>query len=361
MTTLTAQFWTPRKILGKLGLNYEILMVINRALSGAWIVAKYSTPRRLFNLIRVLYAYYTNEKDVKGLPFLIKVEATNVCDLGCALCPRDEIDYGYGKMDMGKFREIIDCVAPTAYFVFFHLWGESTFHKRLGEMVKYAKEHRLATYLSVNFNHGTTDMIHQLVDSGLDYLSVSVDGLTQETYEKFRVKGQLDNVVANIRETIRYRNEQKKAFPKVTLQFIAFKHNEHELEDVRRFAKELGVDKLDVKGAYLEARDTSEDERNEFVPEDSTLQRKVYSRGTKKRSKCFWLYGTTTITWNGLIKPCCVRVFNDSYGSFSSETFKQVWQKGKVDQLRCNIRDDVNITEDNCKDCDYLEGQSFLT
>jgi len=341
-------------------MNYERKLIIDRLIAGTNIFFKQSTLKRFVNISKVLYSYYASPNKVVGMPFLIKIEPTNVCDLDCTFCLRRNINYGYGYMNLDKFKEIIDYFSPYAYFVFLHLWGESTLHKQIGEMIHYVKEKNICSYLSVNFNNVEEQTIKALVNNRLDYLTISVDGVSQESYSKFREKGNFDKVISNIKKLILYKRENSSKYPRVILQFIAMKHNQHEINGIRKLAKELQVDKLDIKTLDVKPLFFSSI-KDKFIPFETKMQRRAYSKKTKRTRKCFWLFGTTHITWNAKIKPCCVRVFNDEFGDFSHHDFEEVWKSGKVNQLRQNLLNRENITNSDCLKCDFLEGQNFLT
>jgi radical SAM protein with 4Fe4S-binding SPASM domain len=138
------------------------------------------------------------------------------------------------------------------------------------------------------------------------------------------------------------------------------RHNQEEITGIKRLAKELQVDKLDIK--TLDAKPLFYSKKKEqFVPTQTKMIRKAYSKRAKRTNKCFWLYGTTHITWNGKIMPCCVRVFDAEYGDFSPSSFESTWKSGKIDQLRQNLLKQENISKADCLKCDFLEGQNFLT
>jgi radical SAM protein with 4Fe4S-binding SPASM domain len=345
-------------------MGYENELIFGRILDGLKIISKYSNFKRVLNLIKVLFSYYLMGNKIYGLPLLIKVEPTNLCDIECSLCPRKSIKYGFGLLEMEKFKEVINYFSPHSYFVFLHLWGESVLHKQLGEMIHYVREKKMCTYLSANFNNIKEERILQdLVDSKLDYLTISLDGIDQESYSKYRTGGNFEKVLSNIRKLILYKKKVKSKYPKIILQFILMKHNQHDIENVKNLARELQVDSLDIK--TLDAKPVFYgDKQEDFIPTNDKMKRKIYSGGKKnkkKRRKCFWLYGTTHITWNGKIMPCCVRVFDDEFGDFSPYTFETLWKSGNVNRLRQNLWKQENITDKDCLKCDFLEGQGFLT
>ena len=96
------------------------------------------------------------------------------------------------------------------------------------------------------------------MNSGLDYMTISIDGATQSVYEKFRKKGDLETVFKNIRNLIQTKNRMGKRTPMVSWQYLAFEHNEHEIDDAIKLGQEFGVDQLIVGSPF----DVSGDDPN---------------------------------------------------------------------------------------------------
>ena len=86
-----------------------------------------------------------------------------------------------------------------------HNWGESLLNKQVFEMIAYAQSRNVGTNLSTNFSETTSTDIEGLLDSGLEYLVVSLDGTSAESYATYRIRGRFDNVVANLCELLRRR------------------------------------------------------------------------------------------------------------------------------------------------------------
>ena len=188
-----------------------------------------------------------------GKPYWLTIDPTNFCQLHCPFCPtganrgvRDK-----SEMPLEHFKRLMERLGPTLVHMDMINWGESLLHKQLPDMIACAKAHGVFVKLDANLNDMPPGTPERLVLSGLDVLSVSIDGLTQETYGKYRVGGSLEKVLANLRALIAKRGELRRSTPWIRWQFLVFKHNEHEAESVAEFARGLGVDHADVTPASL--------------------------------------------------------------------------------------------------------------
>ena len=124
-------------------------------------------------------------------------------------------------------------------------------NKNFFEFVKIAKECNIYVTTSTNGHYFTEQNIKKTLECGLDSMIISLDGTTQETYEKYRIGGQLERVLSGTAKLVAERNRLKLRTPNIALQFLVMKHNENELADVKRIADQLGVDKLLIKNIEL--------------------------------------------------------------------------------------------------------------
>jgi MoaA/NifB/PqqE/SkfB family radical SAM enzyme len=188
-----------------------------------------------------------------GKPYWLTVDPTNFCQLHCPFCPTGANRGVRSKAEMTveHFRRLMDRLGPTLVHVDMINWGESILHKGLPDMIAAAKAHGAYVKLDANLNDMPPGTPERLVRSGLDLLSVSIDGLSQETYEAYRVGGRLEKVLANLREIVAKRSELRSATPWIRWQFLVFKHNEHEAGRVAEFARAVGVDHADVTPASI--------------------------------------------------------------------------------------------------------------
>jgi len=129
---------------------------------------------------------------------------------------------------------------------------------------------------------------------------------TQDVYEKYRVKGELDKVLQGVRRFMEIKKERKSKTPIIALQFLVMKHNEHQLGAVRKLAKELKVDRLLIKNIEV---DTVEEAR-EWLPHDERFRRYEFDGHTLKvknadKQSCIRPWTSIVINWDGEAVPCC--------------------------------------------------------
>ncbi|GAF75307.1 unnamed protein product, partial [marine sediment metagenome] len=177
-------------------------------------------------------------------PRLAFIESTNICNLRCPLCPTGagKLPHHAGKMSFDLFKKIIDQIGPYLYEVQLMGFGEPLLNEDIFKIVKYAKNYPMKVRFNTNLTILDKDMARELVGSGLDNLTVSIDGVTQKTYEQYRVGGDLDTVLGNLKLLLDTKKELSIPLPDIRWQFMVIKPNEHEVDAARKMAADLGIE-----------------------------------------------------------------------------------------------------------------------
>ena len=291
---------------------------------------------------------------VCGLPDSIMIEPISLCNLRCPLCPigARELKRPLGTMTVENFRRILDNVGPQLRTLALWNQGEPTLCEELPEMIRIAHDRGIFTTTSTN---GTLllreNLTDRLIESGLDELIVSVDGISQETYEHYRVGGQLSNVVSGIRALRKRRDELRRRKPRIVLQWLPMKHNEREIPHLRRTAAEWGADTVEIKTAQVYTSDQAE----EYLPDARELRR-YEKRGQKWETRrryqsCRRLWFSTVIDWNGTVVACCFDKDEDyPMGNALREDFRSIWRGRTYNALRTKLLREGRALE-MCRNC----------
>lgn len=265
-------------------------------------------------------------------PLKLTFDPISVCQLRCPLCPtgRRLQDRGSGHAKLHIFQHLMEEIGNDLFFIDFYNWGEPLLNKHLEDMIELASSKRIMTSMSSNLSLPLTDeRARRLVGSGLGELICSLDGATQETYATYRQRGDFALAVENLRKIVRAKKELGSSRPSIIWRMYVFNFNEHEVEDARALAAEVGVDRFVLGTPYLEndqfeMSETERDEARSWASSDPTRNRYDPShpeyvdpgRNTALRSRCDWHYMSTAINPDGGVAPCCA-VFKkaDDFGS----------------------------------------------
>lgn len=312
-------------------------------------LARCITPRRVWNLALVALSYQISVRFrrsiVWGKPYTLTIEPTNRCNLKCPECPsgNGEMVRPLGLMDFDRFRAIVDEVHRDVFYLQLFFQGEPFINNRLVDMIAYARAHRMYVAISTNAHFLRREVINALLEAGLDRLIVSLDGLTQEVYEEYRVGGSLAKVheaLAQLDEARRSsgRRARTRARTEVTLQFLVTRQNESQIPALRQLAKKhhAGV-ALKTMQVY------SVESAQRFLPLNERYSRYRVENGelhpkSALHDRCVRLWERSVITWDGVVVPCCFDK-NAEYplGTLNGRGFEDIWQSEEYHAFRLRV------------------------
>jgi len=252
------------------------------------------------------------------------------------------------------FRKTIDDMHRELLYLIFYFQGEPFLNPSFLEMVKYASGKKIYTATSTNAHYLTDDNARKTVESGLDRLIISIDGTTQEVYQQYRVGGKLDKVLEGAKNIVKWKKELKSSKPFVVFQFLVVKPNEHQIEDVKKLAVEIGVDDVWFKTAQV--YDYKNDPNGLIPGIDKYSRYKKNDKGewqpkNKLANHCWKLWHANVITWDGLVVPCCFdKDAQHQLGDLSKQSFREVWENEQYRDFRKQLmhsRKNIDI----CSNC----------
>jgi radical SAM protein with 4Fe4S-binding SPASM domain len=317
------------------------------------------TFRRSWNGLKVLSSYYFSKwfkKPVQwGLPVSISFEPTTSCNLRCPECPSGlrAFTRPTGMLQKNFFKETIDQLHKQLLYLVFYFQGEPYLNPDFLDMVKYASSKKIYTATSTNAHYLNDDNARRTIESGLDRLIISIDGTTQDVYQQYRVGGKLAKVLEGTKNVVKWKKEMKSKTPFIVFQFLVVKPNEHQIEDVKKLAKEMGVDDVWFKTAQVY---DFENDPNKLIPTlDKYSRYKKTSNGYQFKGKlanhCWRLWHDPVITWDGLVAPCCFdKDAQHQLGDLKERSFKEIWKNGEYKKFRTAIlkgRKNIDI----CSNC----------
>ena len=191
--------------------------------------------------------------EVGSLPSRLYIECTAACNISCfqACCaPETGITRTReaGMLDYDLFTQVIDEAGPALVRVDFFNYGEAFLHKRAVEMCAYIKNTfpHIYLYTSTNGLALNEAKARELVHTGVDEVTFSIDGATQDSYARYRQRGTLDVALKNLAAMTDEKQRAGRDIPFLNWRYILFTWNDSddEMNLARRRATEIGVDRL---------------------------------------------------------------------------------------------------------------------
>ena len=323
------------------------------------LISKLSIKRSL-NGIKVLSSFYLsrwlNRPIQWGYPVSISFEPTTSCNLRCPECPSGLRAFSrpIGMLEKNFFTRTIDEIHKELIYLIFYFQGEPYLNPDFLEMVKYASDKGIYTATSTNAHYLTDEAAKKTVESGLDRLIISIDGTTQEVYKQYRIGGNIEKVLEGAKSIVKWKKELNSKTPFVFFQFLVVKHNEHQIEEVKKIAREIGVDEVRFKTAQVYDYQT---DPNNLIPTIDKYSRYKknpdgsYTAKNKLANRCWKMQHANVITWDGLVVPCCFdKDATHQLGNLKNQSFKEVWKNDNYKQFRSELmKSRKNI--DICANC----------
>ncbi len=175
---------------------------------------------------------------VDKLPRVVQIEPINVCNLDCPVCSVHHISETKRRyLRAEEFRKIAEQLEPETH-IYLVGWGEPFLNPEVFEVIREGK--RLGHIMAIDSNLNIDpELVPKIVDSGLDILKASIDGATQENYEKYRIKGDFDKAFGNLSGLVEEKIRINSATPKLSWQFIVNRHSEKDMDRARELVASL--------------------------------------------------------------------------------------------------------------------------
>jgi radical SAM protein with 4Fe4S-binding SPASM domain len=256
-------------------------------------------------------------------------------------------------LDTVLFQNTIDALAPTLNYLTFYFQGEPYLNPKFLDMVQYASRKGIYIATSTNAHYLNDEAARKTVECGLDRLIISIDGTTQKSYESYRVGGSIDKVIAGTKNIIAWKSKLKSKTPHVVFQFLVVKPNEHQIPEIYRLAKNLGVDQVVLKTAQIYDYKNGSD----LIPTQEQYARYKkkadgsYEIKNKLLNHCWKMWHSCVITWDGKVVPCCFD--KDAHyvlGDLNVKSFAEIWNGTDYKNFRSSLlrsRNEIEI----CKNC----------
>jgi radical SAM protein with 4Fe4S-binding SPASM domain len=315
--------------------------------------------RKAWNFSRLFASYHLArwfKKPVHwGNPIKIGIEPTTSCNLRCPECPSGLRSFTRptGMLTLDNFKDMTDELHRDLIYMLLYFQGEPYLNTNFLDMAAYAASKKIYVATSTNGHYLNDENSRKTVESGLQELIVSIDGATQETYEAYRIGGNLQKVKDGVRNLVAWRDKLGSQTPYIILQFLVVGPNEHEIEAIQAMGKDLGVDKVTLKTAQIYEFEKG----SPLIPQNEEYSRYrkgadgQYTLKNKLLNQCWKLWMGAEITWDGRVLPCCFdKDAQYLMGKLGDRPFREIWRDEAYQNFRASVvrsRKEIDI----CTNC----------
>jgi len=277
----------------------------------------------------------------QNMPKCLVIEPYNICNLECIMCPYPDMTREKVRMDLSLFKKIIDDAVDNNFKTLsLSLYNEPYMDQSIFEKIRYAKGKGLEVTITTNGTILTDDMIKNTMESGIDYVTFSIDSLDKENYEKIRVNATYENTVKNVHRMVEYRNNNNYKKPVIAMSAVRQLENDSSLDHLEELLEGLDLYAIAVR-----------DNRKDGTP--------IYKDMTKQYYPCWWPWNQFIVYSSGKTGLCCMDSDNAyDLGDMNTQTIPEVWNSAKFSEMRELHMNGEGHKMDLCKDCDIPFRQS---
>ncbi len=278
-------------------------------------------------------------------PEAAAIDPTNICNLQCPLCVSKNQDYPKTSMPFELFAEILDKMDFLKTISLFN-WGESLLNKDICRMIAEAASRKINVVLHTNLNvKCTEEFCEELLKSGLLELTLSIDGITQESYESYRKRGDLTLVMKNLRVLIDTKKRLGFSSPRIIWKYLVHSQTEKEMDQAKKIANDIGVPIVFTNFGIGEElpdfqfAESVEERMKSWLPENGKYIDENLKTGKEMLPKfkkiCDQLFNYVVINPDGKISPCCwVSSKNSTFGDLKEQNFLDIWHNENYQYAR---------------------------
>ncbi|MEM6393476.1 MAG: radical SAM protein [Planctomycetota bacterium] len=375
-----------------------------RGVFWAWRNRRYLTTYKLANMALINAEFLLKRERVIGRPYAMKIEPTNICNTRCQLCPTGQGLKGRrkGRMDFAAFERLFKQVKRHLFELDLSMWGDPLVHNDIYRMINHAHRHGVWTYISSNLHAFRIDPrktkdggvekkddATKLIESGLDMLTCSLHGASQETFAIYQPGKSYEDTLAKVKHIVETRKRLQSSTPVIQLNFVVTRHNEHEIDAFRELAESLDCRPIfsqasmnlrfldrDKKLQPLGLADDllkkkTKDHLDEWLPKnpDYVLSNYESIRDTgahpgpefngNKMHNCAWPWRQSVINWDGEVVVCCGSFEHElDMGSALDRPFGKVWNGEKYRMARRSFK--KRITDEQAENNPCAECPGFM-
>ena len=284
----------------------------------------------------------------RDFPLHLDFELNGSCNMKCPMCtyalPETKNQGKHSWMSLAHYRAILEDAVPRGLkAVALNGINEPLLRRDLPDFVRVARE---CGVLDIMFHTNgmllTEAMSAKLIDAGLTKLMVSIDAVTQTTYDKIRVGGNLPTVRRNVVRFVEMRGPR--VLPAVCVCFVKMDINAHELP---QFLDQWSpfVDFLAIQEYANPAPGRLDDHA-------------MASQQPAREFRCQMPFQRMRISWNGFVHPCCVSYGDKMTAGRVEDPIHETWTNAFMDGIRQIHREGRWRDHPVCRECvlnSYIE------
>ncbi|HUG39530.1 MAG TPA: radical SAM protein [Longimicrobiales bacterium] len=321
-------------------------------------LAQIAYPLRFYGALRRVTRLHHRDRDMADHPFprVVQLQTINACQAACTMCPYPLFKdvFARGRMEDGLFEKVLDEIAgrPEAAVFVPMLQNEPLLDRRLFDRIAAVKARtggRMEVELVTNGALLTDEVVERVRETRLDYLDVSLDALSRETYGRIRIGLDYDDVIAGVERVM------AADLPDTTIVLRLVRQRENAAE-VAAFVRHWRA-----RGAVVFTHTVNNrvgsvpgyDERIRIPDREIPVLQKAGRRVFRRWLGCCPVpFASANILHNGDVLLCVQDwARKEVLGNVREATIAEIWNGARMREIRALVRDRRYEEVPTCRDC----------
>lgn len=273
-------------------------------------------------------------ESLPSFPRYMDIELTNTCNFKCLMCPTGT---GSSKRSKGMlseevFEKLLAEITPHKTALRFIRWGEPMLHKSLISFIE--RSHNAGVMVHINTNGSLMDeaMMTKLLESGLDSIKFSFQGVDRKSYHEMRNIDFFEQLLLTIEKFHGMRGERKIPFIHISTSITyETKEQVHQFQERTKGIADL----VTVGRTILDYMDPSQSTRLSDVERYRLQTLKEQESVVKKHMECPEVFDKLSLNWDGTVSACCNDYDNKMIiGDFRKDSLQTIWNSMQMNRYR---------------------------
>lgn len=306
-------------------------------------------------------------------PIYMEVSPAGACNHRCTYCGLDFMNYQPRYYDTTLFKERLSELGKLGLkSIMYAGEGEPFLHKDMAEIINHTKKAGIDVAVTTNGVLFKKEIADKILD-GTEWIKVSINGATRETYAKIHQcnPGDFNQVIENMSYAVKIRNDNNYTCA-LGMQLLLLPENHHEAVALAKLARNIGMDYLVIKPYSQHPQSKTKRYSNIKYSEYEYLRDELLSLNSEDFNAIFRIH--TMEKWNepqrnyrrclalpfwsyidaaGNVWGCSVYLSDERflYGNIYKQSFREIWEgKKRLHSLRWVEKDlDVSQCRINCR------------
>ncbi len=283
------------------------------------------------------------QRRLPSRPSVLWIEPTNRCNLNCLMCERDDLQRPLADLQWPLFESIAEDAARFGIRrIKLNRFGEPLLHREIHRMTAVLKSLKIPwVFFATNGTLLDAAAREAILESGLDLLIVSIDGVTRETYERIRRGSRFEVVRHNVEEMIQLRNRRRQERPLIQVNAVLMQENRREMPQLLQY--------WSTRADFVNILSYNTISANEH----SLLDDANYSG---EQIPCDFMNSSMFVLVNGEVTLCCVDHNGKlSAGKIGSQTLQEIWNGDRYQRIRA-LQAERRFEElPHCRSCVFIQ------